>query len=135
MAKCERGAKGAEVRLRAGSRVWKIGVVLTTSTILLALAIHNIQQKSRFHHPDDGAFWEDKEGRVCATRLDPRGPAAKAGVTLGDVLVFVDDEPILNCCSSGDKDEKRIASKQSLFVLLFVQIKRFLVSLKILRAY
>ena len=48
---------------RAGSRAWKIGVVLTTSSILLALAIHNIQQKSRFHYLDDGAFWEDQQGR------------------------------------------------------------------------
>ena len=81
---------------RAGSRAWKIGVVLTMSSILLALAIHNIQQKSRFHHLDDGAFWEDQQGRVYATRVDPGGPAAKAGVTLGDVLVFVGDEPIEN---------------------------------------
>jgi two-component system NtrC family sensor kinase len=82
------------VTTRGGLRAWKIGIVLATSSILLGLAIHNIQEKSRFHLLDDGVFWEDHDGRVYAARVDPKGPAAEAGVEPGDVLVFVGDEPV-----------------------------------------
>ena len=73
---------------------WKVPLVLLTSTILLTLAVHNIQQKSRFEILDDGVFWENQHGRVTAKRLDPDGPASRAGLQVGDVLVLLENEPI-----------------------------------------
>lgn len=78
------------------ARSFKVPLVLATSVILLGLSIHNIQQKARFEPLDDGVFWETHEGRVVAKHLDARGPAAKAGVRPGDVLVLLNDEPVEN---------------------------------------
>jgi hypothetical protein len=80
------------VKTRHGS--WKIGLALVTSAILLALSIHSIQRKSRFELLEDGVFWSEFQGRVYAKRLDPDGPAARAGLETGDVLVLVGDEPV-----------------------------------------
>jgi two-component system, NtrC family, sensor kinase len=74
--------------------LWKITLVLLTSTILLGLAVYNIQRKSSFELLDDGVFWADGQGRVYAKRIDPRGPGARAGLEAGDVLALIGDVPI-----------------------------------------
>lgn len=79
---------------KRNSGSWKIPLVVVTSAVLLSLAVHNVQQKSRFHVLDDGVFWEEQNGRVTAVRVDPDGPAAQAGLRAGDVLVLLDDAPV-----------------------------------------
>ncbi len=81
-----------QVESRSGT--WKIALVLATSTFLLFLGIHNITMKRAFSLLDDGVFWEAKDGRVQAKRVDPAGPAAGAGLRKGDVLVMVDDTAV-----------------------------------------
>jgi PAS domain S-box-containing protein len=73
---------------------FKIGLVLATSSILLSLAGLNLSRKSRFELLDDGVFWDEGQGRVHARRLDPEGPAARAGLKPGDVLVLIGDTPV-----------------------------------------
>ncbi len=78
--------------MKSGS--WKVVLVLAASSILLALGIQNIALKSSFRLLDDGVFWESQEGRVVAKRIDPEGPAARAGLRIGDVLVMIDHAPV-----------------------------------------
>ncbi len=73
---------------------FKIGLVLATSSVLLAFAALNLSRKSRFELLDDGVFWEESDGRVLARRLDPDGPGARAGLEPGDVLVLIGDSPV-----------------------------------------
>jgi two-component system, NtrC family, sensor kinase len=73
---------------------FKIGLVLATSSVLLALAALNVSRKSRFELLDDGVFWEESHGRVQARRLDPDGPAARAGLEPGDILVLIGETPV-----------------------------------------
>jgi PAS domain S-box-containing protein len=80
------------VSLRTGAL--KIGLVLATSSVLLALAILNLARKSQFELLDDGVYWDETQGRVHARRLDPRGPAARAGLEAGDVLVLIGETPV-----------------------------------------
>jgi PAS domain S-box-containing protein len=80
--------------LRKRRGILKVGLVLLTSSILLALAIANLTRKSRFELLDDGVFWSERAGRVFADRIDADGPGARAGLEVGDVLVLVGEEPI-----------------------------------------
>ncbi len=76
------------------SGAFKIGLVLATSSVLLALAGLNISRKSRFELLDDGVYWNESQGRVHARRLDPDGPGARAGLEPGDILVLIGDTPV-----------------------------------------
>ncbi len=80
--------------LSARSGAFKIGLVLVTSSVLLAFAALNLSRKTRFELLDDGVFWEEHQGRVQARRLDPEGPAARAGLAPGDILVLIGDTPV-----------------------------------------
>ncbi len=86
--------ESAESLLNTRSGALKIGLVLATSSMLLALVALNVARKSRFELLDDGVFWEESQGRVQARRLDPEGPAARAGLTRGDVLVLIGETPV-----------------------------------------
>ncbi|MGC8760463.1 MAG: ATP-binding protein [Bryobacteraceae bacterium] len=72
-------------------------VVLTLTAIIFAGV--NYQQQMRFHLPDDGATWMDSPGaqgrvRVTAVYVQPGGPADRAGIRRGDVLLRI--SPIEN---------------------------------------
>ena len=45
---------------------------------------------------DDGVFWRQAPQGLVAARLAPGGPAARAGVLEGDVLLAVDGEEVLS---------------------------------------
>jgi PAS domain S-box-containing protein len=80
--------------LSPGIRSWKIALALASTGILLALGIHNITLKATFRLLDDGVYWEGRQGQVIAKRLDPNGPAAKAGLRKGDLLVAIDNAAV-----------------------------------------
>jgi PAS domain S-box-containing protein len=80
------------MRARRFKNVLVVGVGLA----LAALGISNLVLKASFTLMDDGAFWRQTAQGLVAARVAPGGPAARAGVREGDVLVAVDAEEALN---------------------------------------
>ncbi len=80
--------------LSPGTHSWKVALALAATGILLTLGVHNIALKATFRLLDDGVFWEGRQGQVIAKRLDPGGPAAKAGLRKGDLLVAIGDTAV-----------------------------------------
>ena len=58
--------------------------------MLAALGVYNLVQKATWTVMDDGVFWKQAPQGLVAARLAPGGPAARAGVRAGDVLLAVD---------------------------------------------
>jgi diguanylate cyclase (GGDEF)-like protein len=69
--------------------------VLAVALILTCLGIYNIFLKATWSLLDDGVLWKDTSQGVVAGRLSEPGPAARAGVRVGDVLLGLDGEEIL----------------------------------------
>ncbi len=69
--------------------------VLGIAVVLTGLGVYNIFLKATFTLLDDGVFWKTGPAGVLAARVAPGGPAALAGVEVGDVLLAVDGEEVL----------------------------------------
>jgi signal transduction histidine kinase len=54
----------------------------------------NFQQQSKFHLPEDGVIWTDRDAGVKALHVLPGSPAQKAGIRTGDVLHKIDSVDI-----------------------------------------
>ncbi len=71
-------------------------MILTVAAV--SCAVINFQQQSRYHLPDDGAVWVDRvvdgQPAVVALTIQPAGPAERAGIHTGDVLVAIDSHRI-----------------------------------------
>jgi two-component system, NtrC family, sensor kinase len=69
--------------------------ILTLLTIVAAAAaLVNFQQLRRFHLPEDGIIWVDRDGGVEALSIPAGSPGAKAGLHQGDHLKLIDGVPI-----------------------------------------
>src|SRR5215813_6472876 len=88
-----RGASGE--RMRKDSLVWFSAVVLAILTAAtVVFAVINFQKESQFPVPYDGAWWVEQDGGIIAARVDPGGPADKAGIKTGDKLLAINEQPI-----------------------------------------
>jgi hypothetical protein len=74
----------------------KNALVVVAGLALAALGVYNIVLKASFRLMDDGAFWTASRQGLVATRVAPGGPAERAGVRPGDVLLGVDGEEVLS---------------------------------------
>src|SRR6266481_7547910 len=49
----------------------------------------NFQKEHEFQIPYDGVWWVERGGHLVADRVEPNGPADKAGIRAGDQLAGV----------------------------------------------
>ncbi len=74
------------------------------SAILLAIATVaatvfagiNFNKEREFQTPYDGVWWVEHEGWLRAERVDPGGPAERAGVKVGDELTAINNRTVSN---------------------------------------
>ncbi len=67
-----------------------ISALLVIVTVAAAIAAGiNFQQQRRFHLPDDGVTWVDRDGAVKAVYIAPDSGAARAGLRSGDALISI----------------------------------------------
>jgi two-component system, NtrC family, sensor kinase len=88
-----RGASGE--RMRRDSLIWFSAVVLailTAATVVFATI--NFQKERQYPVPYDGVWWIERDDGIVAARVDPGGPADKAGIKTGDKLLAINEQPI-----------------------------------------
>ena len=67
-------------------------VLLTVAAVVFAG--YNFKVENQYVVPDDGVWWQEREGRLVADKLDPNGPAARAGIRQGDSVQSVNDRKV-----------------------------------------
>jgi two-component system, NtrC family, sensor kinase len=71
--------------------------LLTVAAVLFAGFNYKIEHQSAV--PDDGAWWMERDGHVVADRLEPSGPAERAGIRRGDEVVSVNGREVNSLAS------------------------------------
>src|ERR1700686_5793383 len=66
--------------------------LLTVAAVLFAGFNYKIEHQTAV--PDDGAWWMERSGHVVADRLEPNGPAERAGVRRGDEVISINTRPV-----------------------------------------
>src|SRR6201982_2736792 len=81
--------------MKQSFRVSLGAVVLALATLAAVIfAILNFDQRARFESPDDAVAWRDTDHGVEAWRVSANGPAARAGIRQGDLLLEIGGQPI-----------------------------------------
>jgi PAS domain S-box-containing protein len=55
---------------------------------------YNYKVERQFAVPDDGVWWLERNGHLVANQLDYNGPAARAGIRNGDVVVSINGRKV-----------------------------------------
>ncbi len=67
-------------------------VLLTVAAVVFAG--YNYKVESQYVIPDDGVWWLERKGQLVADKLDPNGPAARAGIRTGDAVFSVNGRKV-----------------------------------------
>ncbi|HSB60973.1 MAG TPA: ATP-binding protein, partial [Vicinamibacteria bacterium] len=70
--------------------------VVAAGLALAALGTYNIVLKATWTLMDDGVLWKSGPEGLVASRVAAGGPAARAGIRTGDILLGIDGEEILS---------------------------------------
>lgn len=70
------------------------GFLALFTAAAITLAWINFQKEGQFVAPYDGVSWVERNGGVFADRVEPEGPAARAGIAAGDRLLTVNGYPV-----------------------------------------
>jgi len=74
-----------------------VAILLSLLTVAaVVFAGYNFKTERSYPVPADGVMWVERGGHLFADRVEPNGPAAKAGVKVGDVLLSVNGREIPN---------------------------------------
>ena len=65
-------------------------ILLTTAAVIFGGL--NYAKEGTFQVPTDAAIWHESGDHLVATRVESRGPAAHAGIKVGDQLVAVEKQ-------------------------------------------
>jgi two-component system, NtrC family, sensor kinase len=84
-------------------------VVVAVAIALGALGAYNIVLKATWTLMDDGVFWKDGPAGVVAGRIAVGGPADRAGIQVGDVLLALDGQEVL----AADQVAGALATRQA----------------------
>ncbi len=81
--------------MKQSFRVSLGAVVLALATLAAVIfAILNFDQRARFESPDDAVAWRDTDHGVEAWKVSSNGPAARAGIRQGDLLLEIGGQRI-----------------------------------------
>jgi PAS domain S-box-containing protein len=69
-------------------------VHLAVVALLLCLAAANISIRSNWSELEDGVLWQDQAGSITAREVAPGSPAERAQLRPGDVLEFINGQPV-----------------------------------------
>lgn len=68
---------------------------LTALTVVLGFcALWNLDRRAEYRPPYDGVVWADTDEGVQAAQVDPDGPADRAGIAEGDLLLSINDRTV-----------------------------------------
>jgi two-component system, NtrC family, sensor kinase len=75
-------------------------ILLTLATVAAVIfASYNFRLEHQSATPDDGVWWLERSGKIVADRLVSNGPAARAGIRDGDVVVSINGRSVNSSAS------------------------------------
>jgi len=81
--------------MKQNFRVSLGAVVLALATLAAVIfALLNFDQRARFESPDDGVAWRDTDRGPEAWHVAPNGPAWRAGIRQGDILISINAQAV-----------------------------------------